>query len=75
MDFLFDIEKKNKKYIKINLGSSSNGEFTLRPVLSTSSYSASFAIGNDPSVLFNEFATTGEVSQYMVVMVLTQMMH
>jgi non-lysosomal glucosylceramidase len=47
---------------KGGLGSSSNGEFTLRPVVSTSSYSASFAVGNDPSVLFNEFATTGSFS-------------
>jgi len=38
--YFIDIEKTINRYIKINLGSSSNGEFTLRPVLSTSSYSA-----------------------------------
>ena len=43
------------------LGGSSNGGFTIAPVLSSSDYSASFATGNDAAAMFNQFSATGAV--------------
>jgi non-lysosomal glucosylceramidase len=43
------------------LGGSSNGGFTIKPVLSNNDYSASFATGNDAAALFDAFAASGSV--------------